>query len=148
MLETSPFRKDQKERKERNVNLMIQERREHQRAKKHLPLKIADKTFDIITETANISSTGMYCRVTRLLPLMSKIEVVLLVPTKNNESQTKKIRCKGVVVRQEPIILKDAEKAHYNTAIFFTDIPKKDQKTIESHVRTGSLDEKSIEIRN
>ena len=68
---------------------MIQERRKHHRAKTKLPLKLADSSFDIITETADISPSGMYCRVTRLMPLMSKIEVVLLVPTKHNGKSAK-----------------------------------------------------------
>lgn len=125
---------------------MIEERRKHQRAKKHLPLKIADKTFDIITETADVSSAGIYCRVTRLLPLMSKIEVVLLVPTKSNGKQTKKIRCKGVIVRTEPIILRDTEKAHYNIAIFFTQISGRDQKVLESYLNSGIPDEEELRI--
>ena len=120
---------------------MIEERRKHLRTKGKLPLKIADKAFDIITETVDVSSSGIYCRVTRLLPLMSKIEVVLLVPPKNGSKskQAKKIRCKGVVVRTEPIILKDADKAHYNTAIFFTDISAKNQKALEAYVESGSV---------
>ena len=120
---------------------MIEERRKHYRKKSQLPLKIADKTFDVITETVDVSSSGIYCRVTRLLPLMSKIEVVLLVPPKNGSKskQAKKIRCKGVVVRTEPIILKDADKAHYNTAIFFTDISAKNQKALEAYVESGSV---------
>lgn len=125
---------------------MIEERRKHQRAKRQLPLKIADKTFDIITETVDISSAGIYCRITRLLPLMSKTDVVLLVPAKGNGKQTRKIRCKGVVVRSEPIILKDAEKAHYNVAIFFTDISKRDQKILESHVDAGTIGEEEVHI--
>ena len=120
---------------------MIEERRKHLRAKGQLPLKIADKTFDIITETVDISSSGIYCRVTRLLPLMSKIEVVLLVPPKNGSKskQAKKIRCKGVVVRTEPIILENVDKAHYNTAIFFTDISAKDRKALEAYVGSGNI---------
>lgn len=124
---------------------MIEERRRHQRAKRQLPLKIADRTFDIITETTDISSAGIYCRVTRHLPAMSKIEVVLFVPAKNNEKETRKIKCKGAVVRTEPVILKDTDKAHYNTAIFFTDISKKDQKILESYVGSGSMDEDARE---
>lgn len=125
---------------------MIQERRRHLRAKKHLPLKIADKAFDIITETTDISSAGIYCKVTRLLPVMSKIEVIMLVPVKGDGRQAKKIRAKGVVVRTEPIILKDAERAHYNVAIFFTDISKKDHKVIETYVDSGNIDEAELQI--
>ena len=125
---------------------MIEERRKHQRAKRHLPLKIADKTFDVITETADISPAGIYCRITRLLQPMSKVEVVFLLPSKNNGRQAKKIRCRGVVVRSEPVILKDAERAHYNIAIFFTEISERDQKTIESYVNSGRMDETKISI--
>jgi len=127
---------------------MMQERRRYRRAKGQLPLKIADKTFDIITETADISSSGIYCRVTRLLPLMSKIEVVIFVPSKNNGPHIKKIRCKGVVVRSEPVILKDAEKAHYNVAIFFTEVSKRDQKTIEEYINSGAQNEPHQEVNN
>lgn len=129
---------------------MIEERRKYQRAKRQLPLKIADKTFDVITETVDVSSAGIYCRITRLLPLMSKIDVVLLVPTKSNGKQTRKIRCKGVVVRSEPVILKDADRAHYNVAIFFTELSKRDQKTIEEYVGSGSgsASEEKLEVGN
>ncbi|MDP8230114.1 MAG: PilZ domain-containing protein [Candidatus Gorgyraea atricola] len=125
---------------------MIEERRKHQRAKRQIPLKIADKGFDVITETADISSSGINCRITRLLPLMSKIVVVLLVPTKQNGSHTRKIRCKGVVVRSDPVILQDVEKAHYNVAIFFTDISKKDQKIIDAYMGPGGEIEEEIHI--
>ena len=127
---------------------MIEERRKHRRAKRHLCVKIADKNFDIITETVDISPTGTNCRVSRLLPLMSKIEAILLVPTKGNGKHTKKIRCKGVVVRSEPVILKDTEKAHYNVAIFFTDVSKRDQRVIESYVNFGNADEERVKINN
>ena len=125
---------------------MIQERRKHRRAKRHLPLKIADKAFDVITETVDISPAGIYCRATRFLPLMSKIDVMLLVPTKTNGKEAKKIRCKGAVVRTEPVILEDTDKPHYNIGIFFTDISKKDQRIIESYVNSGITDKTEVEI--
>jgi len=127
---------------------MIQERRKHLRAKKNLLLKIADKSFDVITETVDISSSGIYCRVTRLLPVMSRIEAIMLVPVKSNGKHVKKIRARGVVVRTEPVILKDADRAHYNVAIFFTDMSKKDQKAIESYIDSGNTDEAELRITN
>jgi hypothetical protein len=122
------------------------ERRRGIRAKHHIPLKLADSAFDVITETVDISSSGVYCMVTRSLPLMSKIEVVLLIPGKDLESPTKKIKCKGVIVRSEPTIVKDSDKAHYNIAIFFTDVSKKDQKLVEEYVSSGNLDPLEIQI--
>ncbi|MFH1854229.1 MAG: PilZ domain-containing protein [Candidatus Omnitrophota bacterium] len=125
---------------------MIQERRKHLRAKKHLPLKIADKAFDVITETVDISPAGIYCRITRLLPVMSKVEVIMLVPVKGNGKHTKKIRAKGVVVRTEPVILKDADKAHYNVAIFFTDMSKRDQQAVEAYIDSGNINQAELQI--
>jgi len=125
---------------------MIEERRKHIRAKRRIPVKIADKNFDIITDTADISTSGTYCRVTRLLPLMSKIEIVLLIPVAGNESKTQKIKCKGVVVRAEPILLKDTDKAHYNVAIFFTEVHKKDQKLLEAYVKHADVHEEGAEV--
>jgi len=122
------------------------DRRKDIRAKKHIPLKLVDTAFDVITETADISSSGAYCRVTRNLLPMSKIDVVLLVPGKGSESPTKKIRCKGVVVRSEPAIIKDTDKAHYNIAIFFTDISKKDRKIAEDYVASSNPDPTEIQI--
>jgi len=127
------------------INIML-ERRKNQRAKKHIPLKLLDSSFDVITETSDISSSGAYCRATRCLPLMSKIDVVLLMPAKDSDSRAKKIRCKGVVVRTEPTILKDTDKPHYNIAIFFSDISKKDQKTIEEYVDSGNTDPAEIQV--
>ncbi len=123
---------------------MIPERRRHNRARNQLPLKIGDNNFDVITETVDISPTGIYCRISRLLPLMSKIDVMLFVPTKSGSKQTKKIRCRGVVVRTEPVILKETDRAHYNIAIFFTDISKKDQGIIASYVETVAMDENKV----
>lgn len=122
------------------------ERRKNLRVKKHLPLKLVDTAFDAITETSDISSQGAYCRVTRHLPLMSRIDVLLLVPPKDDSQYTKKIRCKGVVVRTEPTIVKDSDKAHYNVAIFFTDISKKDQKIIDGYVNSGSLAPAEVQV--
>ncbi len=122
------------------------ERRKNIRVRKNIPLKLADTAFDIITETVDISSSGAYCRVTRNLLPMSKIEVVLLIPGKDNGSPTRKMRCKGVVVRTEPAIIKGADKAHYNIAIFFTDISKKDQKIVEDFIASGNMDPAEIQI--
>jgi len=122
------------------------ERRKNIRAQKRIPLKLEDPGFDVITETVDVSSSGAYCRVTRNLPIMSKIEVALLVPGKDEESPTKKIRCKGVVVRTEPAILRDTDKAHYNIAIFFTEISKKDQKIVADYVASGNTDSAEIHI--
>lgn len=111
------------------------DRRGHPRTETILPLKISKKGLDVITETRNISCSGVYCRVSQPLPLMSKIGVTLLLPIhRKTKVNTEKIRCNGVVVRSEPTIVKEADTAYQNIAIFFTDLSKKDKTRIAQYV--------------
>ncbi len=54
VLEAGCSQKKGRTKKEKIVDLMIKERRKHQRAKRHLLLKIADKGFDVITEKIRV----------------------------------------------------------------------------------------------
>jgi hypothetical protein len=112
------------------------ERRKHPRRETVLSLKISKRGLDVITETRNISCSGVYCRVNKPLPIMAKIGVTLLLPIQNrrNRVNTEKIRCNGVVVRSEPAIVKEADTAYQNVAIFFTDLSKKDKDRITQYV--------------
>lgn len=111
------------------------ERRKQPRTETKLPLKISKKGLDLITETRNISSSGVYCRVNKPLPLMSKIGLTLLLPIcRKTKVNTEKVRCNGVVVRSEPTIIREADTAYQNIAIFFTDLSKKDRDMISQYV--------------
>lgn len=117
------------------VSKPTEERRRHPRFESALPLKISKKGLDVITETRNISCSGVYCRVNKPLPLMSKIGLTLLLPIQNgNKVCTEKIKCNGVVVRSEPLIVKDSDTACQNVAIFFTEIHRKDKTKIAQYV--------------
>ena len=112
------------------------ERRKHPRRETVLSLKISKRGLDVITETRNISCSGVYCRVDKPLPIMAKIGITLLLPIQNrrNRVNTEKIRCNGVVVRSEPAIVKEADTACQNVAIFFTDLSKKYKDKITQYV--------------
>jgi len=85
----------------------------------------------MVTETANISRSGAYCRVSRFLDPMTKLKIHLLLPMKKNgKSMTKKVSCEGIVVRVEPSPLKD----FFNIAIFFSDISRKDSDSIADYI--------------
>ena len=117
------------------IENMTVERRRHPRSETTLPLKISKKGLDVITETRNISCSGVYCRVSEPIPLMSKLDLTLLLPiAQSRKVLTKKIKCSGVVVRSEPVIVKEADTACQNVAIFFTDLTKKDKDTIAQYV--------------
>ena len=113
----------------------MKEKRKAPRVKKALPLKLSDSGFDILTETTNISSSGAYCSVSKPLELMTKLNLVLLVPVGKNRSRTiEKINCSGVVVRREEVT--DNGKYPYRIAICFSDLTERDKKKLHSYVIT------------
>lgn len=109
----------------------MNERRKHPRLESNVPVKICLDDGDIVTQTANISRSGAYCRVDKAINVMTKMKVHLLLPIKKNgKIATKKISCQGVIVRNEPI---DSENG-FNIAIFFNDIATKDADLIADYI--------------
>jgi hypothetical protein len=107
------------------------ERRKHPRVEKNVPLKLSWADADVVTETRNISCAGAYCRVSKYIEPMTRVEVTLLLPVKKGEKiTTKKVTCRGVVVRTENI--PDGEE--FYTAIFFSDILPKDSRILAQFV--------------
>lgn len=85
----------------------------------------------MVTETANISRSGLYCKVNRYIEPMTKLKVCLLLPLrKNGKDVTKQIMAQGVVVRAEQIAASD----DHNIAIFFSEIAQRDAESIADYV--------------
>lgn len=107
------------------------ERRKDPRLENNVPVKICQEDGDLVTETANISRSGAYCRVNKYIDAMTKLKIHLLLPLKKNgKIVTKKISCEGVVVRTEQVAGSD----YYNVAIFFNDISSRDAEHISEYV--------------
>ncbi|MBL8013772.1 MAG: PilZ domain-containing protein [Candidatus Omnitrophica bacterium] len=107
------------------------DRRRSPRLEHNVPLKLSSGDLDIVTETRNLSSSGVYCRVSAYIEPMTKLKIHLLLPVrKNNRSSTKRISCQGVVVRTESVVNHD----YFNAAIFFNDIQPKDMHAIADFV--------------
>jgi len=117
--------------------MMTTERRQHPRIDGSIPLKISSGDFDIVTETQNLSRTGVYCRVIQYVEPMTKLKIHLLLPFRRNEKiTTKKVSCSGVIVRTEAIPGEDS----FNVAIYFNDIQDRCADSIAEYV--GQLMEK------
>lgn len=111
------------------------ERRQHPRLFKNIPLKIKDADGDIVSETGNISASGAYCRVSKYMEPMTKLQIHFLIPVKKQEkSDSRQINCEGVVVRVEPIT---GEDESYNVAVFFNDISKRDSEFLKDYVNSS-----------
>ena len=113
-----------------------QERRTAQRIKdEELLLKIIVGGFDTSTHTINISSSGLYCKVDKELPLMSRVKLMLMIPdSAKNAKEAKGVEVEGVVVRTHPVII-DGVTKHYDVAIFFdTALEPRAKELIASYI--------------
>lgn len=109
------------------------EKRQHPRVADSVPLKISSADFDFVTETRNISCSGVYCKVDKYIEPMTRLDICLLLPVrKNGRRTTKKVCCCGVVVRIENILNEDC----FNTAIFFSDIHPRDSRVLADFVES------------
>ncbi|UCC95577.1 MAG: PilZ domain-containing protein [Candidatus Omnitrophota bacterium] len=113
----------------------MEERRKYPRITRTLPLKLSDSEFDVLTESKNISGCGVYCSVDKSIPIMTKLDIVLLVPIRKSRGRVvKKINCCGVLVRSE--YLKDNGKHSYTVGIYFNEISEKDRKVLLSYINS------------
>ncbi|MFP4472245.1 MAG: PilZ domain-containing protein [Candidatus Omnitrophota bacterium] len=108
------------------------ERRRYPRVDSSLPVKICTTEFDAVTETQNLSRSGVYCRVSNYIEPMTKLDIQLLLTIRRKDkNQTRKISCGGVVVRTEAI----PDSGAYHVAIFFYDIQEKDSSVLKEYVQ-------------
>ncbi len=112
-----------------------QERRSSQRIDdKETALKIRADGFDMATHTLNISSSGLYCKVDKELPLMSRIKLMLMLSDSGKaDKQAKALEVEGVVVRAHPVII-DGKIRHYDVAIFFDSLEPKARDLIADYI--------------
>lgn len=110
------------------------EKRGYPRLKdENISLKVKSGDIDIITKSLDISASGVYCKVEKEIPIMSRIKVVLIVPKPKTDNarigRTVKIETDGVVVREHPVII-NGKIAHYDVAIFFDNISAKNREIL------------------
>lgn len=99
-----------------------------------LSLKLRVGQADAVTNTLNISSSGLYCKVDRELPLMSRVQLALMIPISSaGTKETKEVMVEGVVVRAHPVIV-DGKTQHYDVAIFFDNLDPKTKEMITAYI--------------
>jgi len=110
------------------------ERRRHPRVEEKLPLKIKDEGFDAISVTKNVSCSGVFCQVDGYFPLLSKVKIVLLLPSKE-KAKAHPIHIEGVIVRSEQVNA-SPESNFRNIAIFFNKIKRQDTIKISKYINS------------
>ena len=113
----------------------MDERRKCPRVEKILPIKLSVSEFDILTETNNISVSGAYFSLEKPLELMTKLNVVLLIPIRKNKTKViEKISCTGIVVRCEIADI-DAKRS-YRAAMYFSNLKERDKKILHLYIHS------------
>ncbi len=75
---------------------------------------------------------------------MTKLKIHLLLPFKRSgKVATKKLSCRGIVVRSESVSSQD----YFNVAIFFNEISPTDARTISDYIHQ-QLEEKNPSARS
>jgi hypothetical protein len=107
------------------------ERRRHPRIKdKNISIKLSGDGFSAITQSLDVSASGVYCKVDRQIPLMTRVQIVLSIPRRNSHQSSDCMTLDGVVVREHPV-KEDGKIAHYDVAIFFnTLLPREREKLV------------------
>ena len=116
-----------------------EERRRFPRVKdERLSLKLKLNDFDTVTHTLDISASGVYCKVDKEIPLMSRVKLILMITDPSKEPEViDSLEVNGVVVREHPVVI-DGQTRHYDVAIFFEDLSAKDREIISNYVSRRS----------
>ena len=117
------------------------ERREMQRADARLSMRLetpsdAEASAQIVTESQNISASGVYCHSGHYLAPLSKIALTIVLPGFGaRRGRVEMVKCDGVIVRCEQLSGKNAR--HYELACAFIDLE-------DAHRDLLSEDRKSV----
>ncbi len=105
------------------------ERRRSARVPQRVSLSIVNPREVIKAETLDLSASGVYCMLSKFVPLMSKLDLHFALPSNGGS-----IHCTGVIVRIDPPAAQPGRES-YKAAIFFSDLPEKDRHAIETFVQ-------------
>jgi c-di-GMP-binding flagellar brake protein YcgR len=119
------------------------ERRRTTRADAKLSMRVESAPSEgertqIVTETQNISASGVYCSSLHYLAPASKVELTIVLPRLPGSHGAKElIKCEGIVVRCEPPARRG--ERHYELACMFSGLDERRRALIEEFVTWRNL---------
>lgn len=120
------------------------ERRRMDRADARLSMRLDAAREDaararVVTETQNISASGVYCRSSHYLAPLSKVDLTIVLPKLPGARGAKElIKCEGIVVRCEPSTSRKAEKG-FELACMFSDLDERRKARLDEFVTWRNL---------
>ena len=85
----------------------------------------------------DLSASGVCCETSRPLPLLSQVQVILLLPIEGKHPH--EVACTGAVVRCAHAPAGNSGSAGYEIAIFFTEVDDSDRSALEAYVTSQSV---------
>jgi hypothetical protein len=118
------------------------ERREHPRFDSEFAVQLAVREGSLpvgtlVSQSRNLSLGGIYCHLSRFVPVLTKLQLTLLLPfrgKKKGDVKTQMVRVDGVVVRTSP----EEEKAgvsDYEIACAFLTVDDETKKMLAKYIR-------------
>ncbi len=93
----------------------------------------------IVTESQNISSSGVYCMSSHYLPPLSRVQLTLVMPrVPGHNSAQELVKCDGIVVRCEMSTVRKHEHA-YELACMFAEMPRERRQLIDEFITWRNL---------
>lgn len=118
------------------------ERRTQPRADARLSMRVEGQTDlgvpQIVTESQNISTSGVYCSSSHYLAPLSKVALTIVLPRLPNSTGSQElIKCEGIVVRCQPTGKKGQHS--YELACMFSDLSDQYRAIIDDFVTWRNL---------
>jgi len=110
------------------------ERRRFPRIKdRDISIELTAEGFSTITQSLDVSASGIYCKVDRHIPVMTRMQVILKLPKEAKSSKFITMKIDGVVVR-EHLVKKEQDKKYYDVAIFFNTLTSSERNILIQYI--------------
>jgi hypothetical protein len=117
------------------------DRREHPRFDAEFAVQVADRDGvlpqgTIVSQSRNISLSGIYCRVNHFIPVLTKLQLTLLLPFrgKKRDVKTQVVKADAAVVRATPSKAQ-AGASDYEIACAFLGLEDDAKKSLARYIR-------------
>ncbi|HUK62438.1 MAG TPA: PilZ domain-containing protein [Dongiaceae bacterium] len=115
------------------------ERREDVRADAQLSMRLGalgSAGPEIVTETRNISASGLYCLSPHYLAPLSKVDLTLVLPDGGRSAAGRLLQCEAVVVRCQAA---PESRRRYELACSFLGLPETQRRLLAEYVALRNL---------
>lgn len=120
------------------------ERRRKVRTDARLSMRVEGQAADsasaqVVTESQNISSSGVYCRSSHFLAPYSKVDLTIVLPRLPGvRAGNELLKCEGIVVRCDAAAARRGDKG-FELACMFSALEPRHREMLESYVTWRNL---------